>query len=339
MIRVLLVSNTFPSDQNRYSGVYISKQFVALRHAAGSELVVNIYSMSRRYTNSLGSIAKYAVFLLGFIPSLLRTHDIIHIHFFYPTVFLGVLYKLVHKRAKVCVSFHGSDINRLPGGVHRWAARILSEHVDLYLPVSHSLKNTCLSILSRKPTKVMCAGVDRQIFAPKNLPKIYDILFVGNLIRVKGIDILLEGLREENYRLCIVGRGEIVALPECVVEHRAFVPQEELGNYYNSSQLVVVPSRSEGFGLVAAEAMSCGTPVLCSNVGGLAEIVEDGKNGLLFKPEDPVDLRARVRAFFSMPLSAVHRMSKYALRDSEKYSLNHVISELRSTYQQLVDVT
>jgi D-inositol-3-phosphate glycosyltransferase len=62
--------------------------------------------------------------------------------------------------------------------------------------------------------------------------------------------------------------------------------QNALIDYYNAASIVVMPSRYESFGMVAIEALACGTPVIAANVGGLSIIIEDGVNGYLFPMND-----------------------------------------------------
>ena len=70
-----------------------------------------------------------------------------------------------------------------------------------------------------------------------------------------------------------------------------FVPHSKLGPYYERAAVVCVPSRREGYGFVAHEAMAYGRPVVATAVGGLADAIEDGKTGLLVPPRDVDALR------------------------------------------------
>lgn len=133
-------------------------------------------------------------------------------------------------------------------------------------------------------------------------------LYVGGLSPHKNLLRLIEsfaGLPRHMGRLVLVGDfgdtfhthvPEIRAKSvECGVEDRViltgFVPDDELAVFYRHARAVVLPSLWEGFGLPAAEAMACGTPVLHSRAGSLPEVV--GNAGIVFDPEDVSDIRAK----------------------------------------------
>jgi glycosyltransferase involved in cell wall biosynthesis len=88
--------------------------------------------------------------------------------------------------------------------------------------------------------------------------------------------------------LVVVGDGPLRSLfPDAV----GFVPPSEIGTWYERASVVVVPSRREGYGMVAREAMAYGRPVVATAVGGLLDAVEDGLTGLVVPARDPVALR------------------------------------------------
>jgi glycosyltransferase involved in cell wall biosynthesis len=113
------------------------------------------------------------------------------------------------------------------------------------------------------------------------------ILFAGRLSPEKGIEEFLAAT--EGLPRVIVGGGP-VAVPETVGP----VPPDELGRYYRQAAVVVVPSRREGYGMVAREAMAYGRAVVATDVGGLRDAIDHEVDGLLVPPRDVRALRAAV---------------------------------------------
>ena len=97
----------------------------------------------------------------------------------------------------------------------------------------------------------------------------------------KGLDILQVAARQVAEPVTIVGEGTEA------IGGRGLTPWSEVVKLMAEARAVIVPSRSEAFGLVAIEAMSVGTPVIASAVGGLPEIIRDGVDGFLVPPDDP----------------------------------------------------
>ncbi|MEU2236887.1 glycosyltransferase, partial [Streptomyces vietnamensis] len=97
------------------------------------------------------------------------------------------------------------------------------------------------------------------------------------------------------------------------------VPQERLADWYRAADVLVVPSRSESFGLVALEAQACGTPVLAAAVGGLPTAVWDGVTGLLVRGHDPVEYARRLRRLAAHP-EAVETMGAAAVHHARGMS-------------------
>ncbi len=113
------------------------------------------------------------------------------------------------------------------------------------------------------------------------------VLFVGRLSEEKGVLELMEAAR--GLPLVVIGDGP---LRDRVPGALGFVPPAELPVHFDRAAVVVCPSRREGYGVVARQAMAHGRPVVATAVGGLAEAVVDGETGLLVPPGDTAALRA-----------------------------------------------
>jgi len=109
------------------------------------------------------------------------------------------------------------------------------------------------------------------------------------------------------------------------------LPHAALAAAYRASDVVVVPSRSESFGLVAAEAQSCGIPVVASSVGGLAHVVADDESGLLVSGWDPADYAAALRRILTDAVLA-GRMAAGALANAEQFSWPATADRLLELY-------
>ena len=172
------------------------------------------------------------------------------------------------------------------------------------------------------------------------------ITAVGRLTAQKGFDDLIRAypaIRSAvpGSRLVIVGDGHMRAELENIAEREhvrdgttfaGFVSDNELVTALRSSDVVVVPSRFEPFGIIALEAMASGAPLVVSRVGGLAEIVEDSVDGIEVEPNNPSAIAAAtVRILSDGELAA--RLSTRGLEKVKSYSWENVAKRTLSVYQ------
>jgi glycosyltransferase involved in cell wall biosynthesis len=123
-----------------------------------------------------------------------------------------------------------------------------------------------------------------------------EILYAGRLSPEKGVAELVEAAR--GLKLVVAGDGPLRdELPGAL----GLVPHDELERLLARAAVVVCPSRREGFGVVCAEAMAHGRPVVATAVGGLLDLVVDGETGLLVPPRDPPALRAAIDRLLADP--------------------------------------
>jgi glycosyltransferase involved in cell wall biosynthesis len=205
-----------------------------------------------------------------------RSADLVHAHW------LQSAAPAFSSGRPVVVTLHGSDVElaRRAAAV----ARPLLRRARAVIAVSESLAAEARR-LGAGHVDVIPNGIDvpPEVGEEAEPP---EVLFVGRLLPEKGVDDLLAAA--DGLELVVVGDGP---LRDRVPGALGFLPREELARRYARAAVVVCPSRREGFGVVCAEAMAHGRPVVASAVGGLAELVVDGETGLLVAPGDRAALR------------------------------------------------
>ena len=209
--------------------------------------------------------------------------------------------------------------------------------------------------------EIVAPGVEHAFFAPGDARGARHalglgpgpvLLFVGRIQPLKGVDVAVRALAElgrPDALLLVVGGasglgggtevGRIVALIDDlgVCEQVVFVdpqPHHILSTYYRAADVVVVPSRSESFGLVALEAAACGIPVVASAVGGLLTLVDDGVTGYLIGERDPAAFASRIRAIIDDPVHAAV-MGEHAAERARRYTWSFAAARLRRVYADL----
>ena len=140
------------------------------------------------------------------------------------------------------------------------------------------------------------------------------VLFFGFIRAYKGLDVLLEALaivrREQPVRLLVAGefyegeeryRRQVaeLGLGEAVVFHADYIPEERVRLYFSACDVVVLPYRSATQSGIVPIAYQMDAPVICTDVGGLAEVVPDGRAGFVVPPADPVALAGAIRRFYA----------------------------------------
>ncbi len=111
-------------------------------------------------------------------------------------------------------------------------------------------------------------------------------------------------------------------------------PHHLLSSYYRAADVVLVPSRSESFGLVALEAAACGAPVVAAAVGGLRTLVREGETGFLVEGRDPAAFAARVAEILDDPMVA-RRLGAEAARVAGGYTWSTAAGRLRRIYDDI----
>ena len=193
------------------------------------------------------------------------------------------------------------------------------------------------------------AGVDLRFNIQHNHRTFAVIGVVSRLEPIKGMDLVVPAFAEvlkryPEVRLLVVGDGSLRATMEQQAAELGCAdritwvgrqPQEELAQWYGQMDIVLMPSRSEGFGLTAIEAMANGCVMVASNVGGLPEVVSDGICGLLHRTEDVHDMVEKICMLLD-DATLYDRLRVQSLTEVKKYSFEYYAALINNLYGRLV---
>lgn len=238
--------------------------------------------------------------------------NLIHAHRIYPEGFSAVLLGKLFKVA-VVVTVRGSDINIQANNFFIKKIIIYTlRKINIAFVVSQDLKKKLIELgAAEAKVRLISKGVDMRMFKPMdkevvrgklNLSKDKSIiLYVGNFVPVKNplamvsVAFFLLNEYKENFFFVMVGDGYLKKKIKNRIRKANFdsdfylagnVLPEQIPFWMNAADILIVPSKNEGMPNVVYEAFACGLPVIASKVGGIPEIIEDGKNGFLVDFDD-----------------------------------------------------
>lgn len=222
--------------------------------------------------------------------------DVVHAHWWFPSA-LAIGRTAIRSRVPMVVTSHGSDARMATGMTASLASFALGRAAGV-TTVSHWLAQR-LRLLTAAPITVAPMPADVMRFthqaAIRSTPA--RLLFVGRLNAQKNPALLLRALAQlpEDVHLDVVGDGPESGMLHALsaqlgIAHRVawhgHQQRDAMPAFYAQASCTLVPSRDEGFGMVAAESLLCETPVVASNSGGLPDIVRRGVSGVLLDTVD-----------------------------------------------------
>ncbi|MCP8617489.1 glycosyltransferase [Salirhabdus salicampi] len=318
--RILVITNMYPSKKHHTFGIFVKNQVESLRKRG---YVVDVLAVKDPRMGKIFVMKKYGTWLIRFCAIFLlkgRKYDIVHAHYIFPSGWLGQAFKRWFG-AKLIITAHGGDVDKMmkKGSIIQHHMQRILHACDHIVAVGPKLKADIVEHfrISEKKVEIINMGVNRKQFHP--LPKRetkeklgiskekFIILYAGNFIRAKGLEELILAYHRlkqkyDDIELHIIGAIKEPHFFDDMKQtiHRDHIqdvtihgPKEQstVAKWIAAANMFVLPSYMEGFGLVALEAMSCHTPVVGSQVGGLAHLLQDGA-GILVKPKDVSSLQA-----------------------------------------------
>ncbi len=279
-------------------------------------------------------------------------YDAVLCHWVLPCGPIAWLSSLILERP-VFLFAHGSDLNRYAvrsAALRQVAGLALGKAKGVFV-VSEDLLDlveSCYRGVARK-TEVVPMGTgeqfqpgDREVDrAALELGEGMAVLFVGDLSVAKGIRDLLEARKQVleqggDFRLFFAGSGpledEISGVEGCRL--LGSLSQEELASWYRAADLLVLPSHSEGTPVVVMEALSCGTPVLATRVGGVPGLIEPGLTGELVDPGQPAQLAGKLLDLLASP-AVLDGMRKTILAKNFDFSASSCADRINARLGEL----
>ena len=228
-----------------------------------------------------------------------------------------------HRKIPYIVSLRGSDVpmydpyNKSLQLFHKIlepVTKYILRNAEKVIALSESLKKMALQTYPDIEITIIPNGIEADLFKPsktREKKEIIKFLTVTRLIERKGVQHILKALSElrkedqsfEKISLTIIGTGNYepqlkelskkLSLND-VVNFHGFCPRDKLPKYYKQSDIFLLPSLAESFGVVFAEAMSCGLPVISTKVGAIPDIVKN-EHGILVEPGNVADIKKAIK--------------------------------------------
>lgn len=357
MDKIAVFSNMYPSKEHPTFGIFVKNQVELLREA---NIDVDVIAIDNARKGKITTIQKYlSWFFRSFFYMAKNKKKLLltHAHYAFPTGMLSLYGKKLFKIPYV-VTVHGGDIDKMAkknARIANWTRQLLQQ-ANHVIVVGERLKEEVIQSFGVQPQSVtvMSMGVNTTIFHSKsreamkkkcNVTAKQNILFVGNVIKEKGVEELIEAFdiiqrNALDTSLTIIGaerdthfsselRTKITALNLKNVSFIGPENQQELAEWMAASDVLALPSYHEGFGLVALEAMATALPVVGSDVGGLSYLLND-QAGILVEPKNVVSLAEGLAQALQNPAECIDvaTMKKRV----EEHSFHNILLHLQNIY-------
>ena len=360
-MKMLVISNMYPSKSQPSYGIFIKNFYEGLVNE-GWEIQLSV--IKGRGRTIFQKIFKYFCFIVKTISlGLFKNYDFVYVHYLNHSLIPVLLIALLKPKVKFVFNAHGGDIfpeSKFGESIQK-TTQSLIKRASLIVVPSQYFKEVLLKKFNINEFKVFIspsAGIDLSIFKPKpklrNKKEDFNIGYVGRIDEGKGWEIVIQALKILNQRLnrsiklTIVGGGkQLEKLFEMIqnnqldsyVQYEGQVKQIDLPQIYNHFDVFVFPTyrAGESLGLVGLEAMSCGIPVIASNMGGPGDYIKDGYNGFKFEPKNINHLVDTLFKFIELPNNCKLNLSEGALETSKEFDRQKIIVNLSNKLKTILN--
>jgi len=286
--------------------------------------------------------------------------DLLHVHYAIPHAACAFLAKqMVGGDVKIVTTLHGTDITVL--GYDPSLTELIRfgiEQSDAVTAVSQSLVDQTYELIEpQKEIKTIYNFVDEKIYYKRDVNDLRSqygieedervIIHVSNFRKVKRVPDVIRAFdlvqKEVKSKLLLVGDGPELTtacklIDELGLDDKVLLlgKQENLAELYSISDLKLLLSEKESFGLVLIEAMACGVPTIGTNVGGIPEVIEDGVDGYICELGDIKDIANKAINLLS-DIELHQKMSNQAIKSvQQKFNSERIVSNYEDLYYSIL---
>lgn len=280
-----------------------------------------------------------------------RKYNIIHVHLFPADIFAALTSLFLPKDIVWIFSEHNVYNTRRSFKFCKILDSFTYSRYSKIICVSKQVESALLSWMPsiKRKTKVVPNAVPVPKLLNSGPFKTYDILFVGRLTQAKGVDILLKAVKilknkySKSLKIALVGDGPLkenlnnLAVELGVNGEVKFLGvRKDIEELMVSSKIFVLPSRWEGLPMVVLEAMSRGMSIIATTVGGISEVIESEKEGILISPENPESLAQTINKLLKNE-KLRKKLSQAAYEKAkEKFSIKTYSIHMLDFYNSLI---
>jgi glycosyltransferase involved in cell wall biosynthesis len=292
-VHLLVVTSLYPTADRPDVGPFVAERVEWLRKTGHHVTLVAATDYRA------GALRRHGSMLRQVLAGRSQAIDGVEGHVLFPAGLIAAVAAWLH-RVPLLLYAHGSDVavSAMRSPVHRWLARYAATRANAVVTNSNATAGQ-VRRLGVEAT-VIPPGVDMATFAPGDRvearvaiglpPGSRVALFLGRVDSGKGADLFADAVTGiPQWTAVLVGAGPLKAELQGsrpAIQFHEPLSHDAVPNWLRAADVVVVPSRAEGLGLAAIEALACGVPVIAARTGGLAEVVDDQVNGRLVEPNN-----------------------------------------------------
>lgn len=358
-MKILLISNMYPSVKDKTYGTFV-KCFKEGLIEYDKSIKFEEAVIKGRTNSTIIKIYKYTIFYLKILFYVLFTkYDLVYVHQITHASPILLLLR-TFKQFKLVMNIHGEDLlvkTKISAFLFHFSSLLLKKSNLIVVP-SFYFKQILIEkqadIQNNKIFVSPSGGINNKIFQYTNTHQLsHKIIYISRIDRGKGWDTLLYALKDlkENKGLQVIcyfaGTGFQIKQMKALMNKLKLndsciyigpLTHQEMNDYYKQVDCLIFPTQlQESLGLVGVEALSCGCPVIGSNIGCLPEYIKHNNNGFLFTPGNITELTNCIENLYALTPNEYTNFRLNAYSTSQIYSSYSVAKAMYKQLKMIID--